>query len=195
MAHGPAKSDPLRGLSPGQADPFGNPRGAGYTDSNHPLRPCPRCGTAERVVGHHPCTRCVLEDRLRAFLADDSGSIRPQLTVLHRTLVNTDRPHTVLTWFSRSSAAAVLGDLGSGARPLTHDALDDLGPSKQVEHLRSVLVATGALPERDEYLARSNAGSPIPSTTSPIRKTGSCCATMQPGISCGDYAHALVGGP
>lgn len=54
----------------------------------------------------------------------------------------------------RSSAATILGDLGSGARPLTHGFLDDLGPSKPVEHLRSVLVATGALPDRDEQLAR-----------------------------------------
>ncbi|NLE81161.1 MAG: hypothetical protein GX610_16570 [Rhodococcus sp.] len=125
---------------------------AGCTDSNHPL--CPGCGTAERLVGKRPCTRCVLAERLRALLADDSGNIRPELTVLHRTLVNTDRPRTVLKWLSRSSAAAVLGDLGSGARPLTHDSLDDLGPSKPVEHLRSVLVATRALPVRDEYLVR-----------------------------------------
>ena len=60
-----------------------------------------------RMAVEHPA---VLAERLRALLADDSGNIRPELTVLHRTLVNTDRPRTVLKWLSRSSAAAVLGD-------------------------------------------------------------------------------------
>jgi integrase len=48
----------------------------------------------------------------------------------------------------------VLVDLASGRRPLTHATLDDLPPSKAVEHLRSVLVATAVLPARDEQLAR-----------------------------------------
>ena len=48
----------------------------------------------------------------------------------------------------------MLADLASGQRPLSHAALDDLTPSKPIEHLRSVLVATAALPARDEHLAR-----------------------------------------
>ncbi|QXU51796.1 site-specific integrase [Rhodococcus sp. LW-XY12] len=128
---------------------------AGCTESGSSLwQPCPRCGTAERLVGNHPCPRCVLDERLGTLLADGTGVIRPELTELHRTLATIDLPRTVLKWLSRSSAAAVLGDLGSGRRALTHDALDDLGPSKPVEHLRSVLVATGALTDRDEHLAR-----------------------------------------
>lgn len=119
-----------------------------------PWRPCPRCGTAERLVGNDPCKRCVLDERLRALLVDGSGDIRPELTELHRTLMDTERPRTVLFWLSNSTAAAVLSDFGSGRRVLSHDALDDLAPSKPVEHLRSVLVATGALTDRDEQLAR-----------------------------------------
>lgn len=128
---------------------------AGCTDSDPaPWRPCPRCGTAERLVGNHPCKRCVLDERLHVLLADGSGDIRSELTELHRTLVDTDRPGTVLNWLTRSAAEAALGDLGSGRRALSHDALDDIGPSKPVDHLRSVLVATGALLGRDEHLAR-----------------------------------------
>ena len=40
------------------------------------------------------------------------------------------------------------------ALPLTHEALDALPAGKPVEHLRSVLVATGTLPPRDEQMAR-----------------------------------------
>ena len=39
-------------------------------------------------------------------------------------------------------------------KELTHRALDELPAGKTVEHLRSVLVATGTLPERDEQMSR-----------------------------------------
>ena len=41
-----------------------------------------------------------------------------------------------------------------GQRELTHAGLDELPDSKPLRHLRSVLVATGALPARDEHLVR-----------------------------------------
>ncbi|MFJ3841074.1 hypothetical protein ACIPY6_36995 [Streptomyces sp. NPDC090054] len=44
--------------------------------------------------------------------------------------------------------------LGSGRRPLTHEALDGLPEGKAVEHIRSVLVAIGVLPKRDEQMVR-----------------------------------------
>jgi hypothetical protein len=47
-----------------------------------------------------------------------------------------------------------LGELAAGERPLTHAALDELPDSKTIRHLRSVLVATGALPPRDEHTIR-----------------------------------------
>src|SRR6266702_2671609 len=46
------------------------------------------------------------------------------------------------------------GSCERGYRPLTHTALDELPDSKTLRHLRSVLVATGALPARDEHLAQ-----------------------------------------
>ncbi|MGH3828521.1 MAG: hypothetical protein ACRDQX_15320, partial [Pseudonocardiaceae bacterium] len=116
-------------------------------------RPCPSCGTAERLA-EGPCPRCRLGEGLRQLLADDTGVIAPELTLLNETLAATDRPATVLQWLTRSTAATVLSELGHRQRPLTHLALDELTPSKPIEHLRSMLVATGALPERDEQLVR-----------------------------------------
>lgn len=118
-----------------------------------PWRPCPRCGIAEQF-GRGPCPRCGLAGRLREFLADNTGTIAPELILLYQTLVATERPATVLDWLDHGTAPTVLSELGHGTRPLTHAALDELTPSKPIEHLRSVLVATGALPERDEHLAR-----------------------------------------
>ncbi|MFI1367363.1 hypothetical protein [Streptomyces griseochromogenes] len=50
--------------------------------------------------------------------------------------------------------STVLSDLGSGRRPLTHEALDQLPAGKVVEHIRGVLVATGTLPQRFEQMVR-----------------------------------------
>ena len=60
----------------------------------------------------------------------------------------------MLDWLTSSEAAAVLGDLGQGRLALHHDTLDRLPAAKPIEHLRAVLVATGALPERDEQMAK-----------------------------------------
>jgi hypothetical protein len=60
----------------------------------------------------------------------------------------------VLGWLDKSNAPAVLHELAAGDRPLTHGALDELPEGKPLEHLRSMLVATGALPPRDEHMAR-----------------------------------------
>jgi len=50
------------------------------------------------------------------------------------------------------SAPAIVRELAG--KELTHRALDELPAGKTVEHLRSVLVAIGTLPERDEQMSR-----------------------------------------
>lgn len=114
---------------------------------------CPACGTAERLRGDR-CARCTLDAQLQHLLAAPDGTIRPELLALKDALCSTERPLTTRTWLSTSSATAVLADLASGTRKLSHEALDELGPDKTVRHLRTVLVASGTLPARDEYLAR-----------------------------------------
>jgi hypothetical protein len=114
---------------------------------------CPTCGTGGRLTAG-VCSRCHLHQQLDELLADPGGQIRPELQLLHETLANVDRPTTVANWVKRSNVTSVLGELATGQRPLSHEALDDLPPSKPVEHLRSMLVATQALPARDEHLAR-----------------------------------------
>ena len=48
----------------------------------------------------------------------------------------------------------MLADIAAGRRQLTHGELDDLEQTPILAHLRSVLVATGTLPPRDEQMAR-----------------------------------------
>ena len=142
----------------GQVRPVGGgslqtPLCAACLAGDTPWPPCAGCGRIERV---RPglCTRCTLDRRVRQLLDDGTGRVRAELRALHRTLVEAERPATVSSWLAKSRAAAVLAALARGDEPLTHQALDELLPSKPVEHLRSMLVATGALPARDEQLAR-----------------------------------------
>ena len=90
--------------------------------------------------------------------------------------------------------AAILRDLGAGERALTHAALDELADRKPIKHLRSVLVATGALPPRDEHWSGSNAGSSPPSPDAAIPASGSCCTATRSGIRCAGSGTATAAG-
>jgi hypothetical protein len=116
-------------------------------------RTCPTCGTTAQLRPG-PCTRCVVDARLRELLGDQHGQLRPELAALHRSLASAERPDTVLRWLDRPTGPAILRELAIGARPLSHAALDQLPDSKPLRHLRAMLVATDALPARDEQLVR-----------------------------------------
>jgi hypothetical protein len=118
-----------------------------------PGRSCPGCGQPGRLHAGR-CARCTIQQRLRDLLGDEHGQIPAGLQAIYQALAAVERPATVASWLDRSTAPAVLRDLRAGRRSLTHQALDELPAGKAVEHLRSVLVATGTLPPRDEQLAR-----------------------------------------
>ncbi|MCF3105731.1 hypothetical protein IPZ58_29690 [Streptomyces roseoverticillatus] len=142
----------LRGIHSGTADvPVCGPC---TTPDVELWRPCPTCGEAERLRAPGPCPRCTLKQRLHDLLADDAGAIPPKLQALHDALTGTERASTAMRWLSKGIVSTVLSDLASGRRPLTHEALDELPEGKVVEHIRSVLVATEAIPQRDEQMVR-----------------------------------------
>jgi hypothetical protein len=114
-------------------------------------RSCPNCGQPGRIRSGR-CARCAVRQQLRELLGDEAGRIRPHLQALHDALAATDRTSTVTAWLDSASASTLRG-LDAGER-LTHAALDELPDGKPVEHLRSVLVAIGSLPPRDEHMAR-----------------------------------------
>jgi hypothetical protein len=116
-------------------------------------RSCPGCGEQGRIRAGR-CMRCHLRQRLGDLLGGEDGTIRPGLQALHDNLAGYERPATVLRWLDKSTAPATLRELGAGQRPLTHAALDELPDGKPLRHLRAVLVVTGALPARDEQMAR-----------------------------------------
>jgi hypothetical protein len=114
-------------------------------------RTCPGCGQTGRVnVGR--CARCTIGHRLRELPGSQAGGIRPGLQALYHALAAAERPATIEAWLNRSAAPAILRELAG--KELTHHALDELPAGKPAEHLRSVLVAIGTLPARDEQMCR-----------------------------------------
>ncbi|WP_254552753.1 site-specific integrase [Kitasatospora sp. MMS16-BH015] len=112
---------------------------------------CPACETTWQL-SPRPCQRCILDQQVRALLGNGNGTVRSDLTPFHAALVDAMRPDIALAWIARSKARDLLEQIGRDNRPVTHETLDELPGDKTLAHLRSVLVATGALPPRDERL-------------------------------------------
>jgi hypothetical protein len=112
---------------------------------------CAACQDRHRT-GH--CPDCRLDRRLRKLLTGSDGSIHPGLLPLHQAMASTKPPGTALRWLSRAVVAAYLTDVAAGVAQLTHQELDSLPANPTLVHLRSVLVATGTLPPRDEHMAQ-----------------------------------------
>jgi hypothetical protein len=112
---------------------------------------CPTCKTTW-VLSPRPCQRCTLDQQIRVLIGDDTGQVRADLAPLHRALTEVDRPDVAMGWLRRPQVREVLAEIGRDTRQVTHETLDELPSNKTLDHLRSVLVATGALPERDERL-------------------------------------------
>jgi hypothetical protein len=98
------------------------------------------------------CTRCCLDRKLKEIFTSPDGAITPGLDRLREALIRVDRPDNALTWLTRKGVRTTLHDLANGHRTLTHETLDAIPPSSTLTHLRSMLVATGAILPRDERL-------------------------------------------
>lgn len=141
------------------------PGRANHTD------PRPVCLTCAGIPGNFTCRTCIQEGEIyragvcaRCALRDDLCRIllhnpadSPAMETLLEILCGVDRPESILTWKRDLKVLKLLGAITSGAVPLTHDGLTAAGPSRHIEHLRSLLQHHGLLPPRDEHLARFEA--------------------------------------
>ena len=69
-------------------------------------------------------------------------------------LTTVTNPATVVTWLGKSRSARLLGGLARTGDPVTHDLLDDLPQTQALRYVREMLVISGVLPARNEYLER-----------------------------------------
>jgi hypothetical protein len=95
-----------------------------------------------------------LSGKITDLLSGGTSTIRDGLAPLHQALMAVERPATVWHWLELPRVRSLLAALGHDHRPLTHEILDGLPEGDTLEHLRSVLVAAGALTARDERLVR-----------------------------------------
>ena len=124
--------------------------------AKHPAarRPCTQCGSVERLYRHGRCPACARSADLRDVLSPPGNLMRPELEPVFQALL-VPPPRTVLHWIHKVPARrTLLQALATGNGPVTHQVLDRFAAAPTIEYLRAALVAAGALPARDEQLAR-----------------------------------------
>jgi hypothetical protein len=115
---------------------------------------CTRCGEGGRIYADGTCSRCVLGDRLDDLLQQADGTIAPQLWPLRDALAAVEHPVTILGWLRKSASARLVASLVSEGNLITHEHLDRLAQDRSLHIVRQILVHTGVLPQRKEYLER-----------------------------------------
>lgn len=118
---------------------------------------CALCGVEDKLFEHGRCARCSLRQRAAALTgtaAQDAPGIGAALNGVTDAIAAAPSPYTALNWIRTGAAAAVLADVAAGRTALTHHALDEHPHRRAADYLRHMLVAGGALPDRDEALAR-----------------------------------------
>ena len=117
-------------------------------------RRCANCHqnrTLTTVAGEQLCGPCSLRRTVDGLLADHPPGA---LHCLRAPILGAE-PMTTRRWLRRPAIAALLTALDSGRLPLTHATMDAQPPTRAVEHLRDLLLATGALdPDRDRLIDR-----------------------------------------
>jgi hypothetical protein len=119
-----------------------------------PLARCSACGIEDKLYERGRCDRCTLARRADELLAGPDGTVPAALAGVHAAIVASATPRKALNWLRSGAGAPILAAIATGTMPLTHAALDKHPEPRAADHVRQMLVAHGALPERDEALAR-----------------------------------------
>lgn len=108
--------------------------------------PCGHCGTLCRPYEAGQCANCVLRRRIEGLFIPQVG-IPERWRPVVDALAESESPRAILNWLSKSQRRQILLDLIEGRVELSHEGLNSLGRSKPVDHLQTLLIATGVLPE------------------------------------------------
>jgi len=116
---------------------------------------CTDCGTEDKMFEKHRCARCSLRRRAAMLLSAGTGNVPAALAAVLEAISAARTPKSALNWLRTGAGAAILADLAAGRLAVTHEALDQHPRPRAASHLRHMLIAGGALPPRDEELART----------------------------------------
>lgn len=115
---------------------------------------CSNCGREDKLYERGHCASCSLARRATEMMTGPDGTVPAALTGVHDAIVASATPRKALNWLRSGAGAPILAAIAAGAMPLTHTALDDHPRRAAADYVRAMLVAHGALPARDEALAR-----------------------------------------
>ncbi|WP_037205779.1 hypothetical protein [Rhodococcus opacus] len=110
---------------------------------------CAHCGRVDLLVAGTHFLACDTHLRSHQLLTGPDGRISAQLTGLHALFTEpdaTEATHRLLA--GNSTWIRLLRELVATGDPITHAVLDHHGTDIPVEHLRSILLHTGALQPR-----------------------------------------------
>jgi hypothetical protein len=78
-----------------------------------------------------------------------------QLAGVRDAVTAARQPRSALNWLRKGAGASLLADVAAGRLAISHPALDAHPHQRAADYLRHMLTAGGALPARDEELART----------------------------------------
>ena len=116
------------------------------------LRPCIRCDDVDyRSSPGRPrlCRECLFRDKIGDVFNQDVLRKQPSLAGARDVLLAADTTHWS-RFFAGVTTWPLLKRMLAEEDVITHESLDSYGTPDQIKILRSFLVATGALPVRDE---------------------------------------------
>lgn len=117
---------------------------------------CVECRRPGRRHRAGRCARCSVRYLAHGQL-QRGGKISTHLSCLVEELAKADPPESTLRWLDRPRVQSVLDALAPFQGELTHRTLDELPRCHTTEFIRALLVQSGALPLRNEPLARVEA--------------------------------------
>lgn len=110
-------------------------------------RRCADCGgpatPMRQINGVGVCDQCALRRTLDPLLPEQTTAPLRQL----RQAILAAEPAATRTWLTRPRTTMILADLHHGRLECSHTALDAQPGGRDLEHLRALLVAAGALPD------------------------------------------------
>lgn len=115
---------------------------------------CTSCGAEDELYRAGHCQRCELALQVDQLLNDPAtGTIPAPLLPVATALKTMPRSNSGLTWIRQPHVSTFLQRLAATAM-ITHDGFDQLPASRTRDYVRALLIEHGALPHRDENLAR-----------------------------------------
>jgi len=121
-------------------------------------------------------------------MAGPDGTVPAVLTGVHDAIIASTSPRKALNWLRSGAGAPILAAIVTGTMPLTHAALDEHPRPRAADHVRQMLVAHRALPERDEPLARLERWIDNKVTSIDDPDHAKILRRSQPGTPCALYA-------